>query len=452
MIHLLLALLCVPSAQAGDDLQVYAQVLLEQPETLITGGLIGPPQSRATWYFFGDVEPVQGNAMMALSSGSLDRAPLPGTDLGAGGIAGDEAGIFLSLRVPDDAHSLRLRYRALAPVDGVERPEDEAQWVVLGAPDLPGGVADLDPYAGGFLGSASPAVRSGDADLLGGTLWSEVGRLSRWMESVVRVEPGSLVTPTIAVRDRGDDPLGDFVLLVDALAFDAGRPEGVSPGRVPLLSSVLPALLPTDAEAPTALLQGRDFPPELQVQAQPSDGGEPVPLSTTWRSAERVEVDASGLGIDRWGLRLLWDHGAILWPGALEVARTRPTIASIVPATADPSGSTRAVIEGSGFVGDVRVVVGERDVGDLQVRGSERLDFVVPAGDPGEADVLVFAGGDFVEVPDGFTYARAAPRDEEEVPLPPQLVVGCSTGGAGGALLAGALLIATPRRRPRRRS
>ncbi len=433
MIRLLLLLLCAPTARAGDDLQVYAQVLLEQPETLITGGLIGPPRSRATWYFFGDVEPVSGNAMLALSSGDVGGDPLPGTDLGAGGIAGDEAGIFLSLRVPDGARSLRLRYRALTAVDGVDRPADEAQLVVVGAPGLPEGVADLDPYLGGFLGSRSPAVLAGDDALLEGTAWEGVGRLSGWMETVVRVEPGSLVTPTIAVRDRGDDPLGDFLLLADGLAFDGGVPEGVTPGRVPLLRAVEPASLPTGAARADVVLEGRDLPPDLEVEAQPADGPA-VPLPTDARSDGRAVVDASGLPAGCYGLRLRWDGGAILWPDRLVVADTRPSIARIVPATGPPDGSTRAVIEGSGFVGDVRVVIGETDAVDVQVRGTSRLDFVVPAGEPGEADVLVFAGGDFVELPGAFRYAQAAALEAEPTPAPPELVVGCDAAGGGGGL------------------
>lgn len=437
---LVLWLLCGP-ASAGDDLQVYAQVLLEQPDTLITGGLIGPPQSRATWYFFGDVDPAAGNAMMALSTGDVDAPPLPGADLGPGGIAGDEAGIFLSLRVPDDAHSLRLRYRAVVPVDGALPAEDEAQWVVVGAPGLPEGVADLDPYGGGFLGSHSAAVLAGDRSLLAGTPWSENGRLSAWMEAIVRVEPGSLVTPTIAVRDRGDDPLGDFLLLADGLAFDSGVPEGVSPGRIPRLESVVPPRVPTGADAPRIVLEGRDFPPDLSVEATPPEAAA-LPLPATWRSAERVVVDVAGLPAASYGLRLRWSDGAILWPEALEIATLRPSIDAIVPATGPTDGSTRAVIEGEGFVGDVRVVVGEADAVDLQVRGTTRLDFVVPAGPPGEADVLVFAGGDFVEVPGGFRYAEAAPLSEEEPPPPPELVVGCGLAGrASGWLLPLILLI-----------
>jgi hypothetical protein len=441
VIRLLLAL-AVSTASAGDDLQVYAQVLLEQPDTLITGGLIGPPQSRATWYFFGDVEPIEGNAMLALSTGDLAEAPLPGTDLGAGGIAGDEAGIFLSLRVPEDANSLRLRYRVAAP-EGTD-VEDEAQLVVVGAPGLPEGVADLDPYLGGFIGSHGAAAQSGDDTLLSGTPWQDIGRLSGWMETVVRVEPGSLVTPTIAVRDRGDDPLGDFLLLADGLAFDAGVPEDVSPGRVPRLYSVDPARVPLGADAPTVVLLARDLPPDLSVEAWPVDGPA-TPLPTVWSSSERAVADVSGLTEGSYGLRLEWSGGAILWPDVLDVAATRPSIEQIVPATGPPEGSTRAVIHGDGFLGEVRVVVGEADAVDVQVRGTTRLDFVVPAGEPGEADVLVFAGGDFVEVPAGWRYAEAAPTSQDEEPPPPELVVGCSVAGGVGVLWLPVWLVARRR-------
>lgn len=441
-----LAVLTAAPAQAGDELQVFAQVLLDDPDTLITGGLIGPPSSRATWYFFGDVEPVAGNAMVALSTGDLDAAPLPGTDLGAGGIAGDEAGIFLSLRVPEDANSLRLRYRAVLPVDDALPAEDEAQFVVVGAPDLVEGVADLDPYGAGFLPSHSAALLGGDADLLEGTPWADVGRLSGWMETVVRVEPGSLVTPTIAVRDRGDDPRGDFLLLADGLAFDAGIPDAVHPGRIPLLRAVRPDRVPLGAVAPQIVLEGRDLPPDLRVDAvDPSGAALALPVQRA--SSERVVADVGVLDAGVWDLRLGWDGGSILWPAQVSVEATRPTIASIAPATGPAEGSTLAAIQGTGFVGEVRVVVGEADAVDVQVRGSTRLDVVLPPGEAGPADVLVFAGGDFVEVPDLFTYAEAAPSDEEDPPPPPELVIGCSTAGRGGLLLLPLLL----RRRVRSR-
>ncbi len=71
-------------------------------------------------------------------------------------------------------------------------------------------------------------------------------------------------------------------------------------------------------------------------------------------------------------------------------------------------GGNRVVLRGSGLSEDAVVTVGGRMVqpADLELIDTRRLSIVVPAGEPGPADVVVRVGDDEITLPGGYTYDR----------------------------------------------
>lgn len=440
------------SALAGSEVRILSDVLLDQPETFEGGSIIGPPSSRATWYGFGGIKPFSGQAMLVFSTGELGDDPLPGTDLNAVGPGDDIAGLSLSLRVPDDARSMRIAARLCVPAD-VELPEladDVARILVQGDPIA------LDPYSLGDLVPDSAALTTARDDELEGTPFARPGGSgTAWIETVVPVQPGSQIAVTIEVRDGGELAGGDIVLLVDGLRFDRGTVEAVQPGPVPLLTAVRPDGVAEDRPV-TVVLEGRSLPPDVSVEL--TEDGEllaAVPGSDLrWRSSERIEVDLPALLEAEAGIRLVWSGGAIRWDESLAVATPRPRILSITPDTGPPAGGGLATIEGSGFVDVSGVSVGGEPATSLVVVSPERIDLVVPPGPPGPADVELFAAGGFVEAPGAWSWAEAAPGtalDDDDGPGGPTPIE-CSTAAGGrGALGALLLLFAGLLRRRARR-
>ena len=259
------------------------------------------------------------------------------------------------------------------------------------------------------------------------------------------VVPGTQISFQASVRDGGDDPGGDFLLLLDALSFDAGQPDGALAGAVPQLLAVSPASLPIGFGQGTLVVGGRGLPPDVLAELVLEDGGAWPVEEARWRSSERLELDVGEPPPGLHGVRLSWDDGSILWPAVLDVRRMRPALVAVQPATGPPEGGGLARIDGDGFVGDVRVTVGGVEASQVAVRSSQQLEVVLPPGEPGPAAVQVFASGDFVEEPDLYRYAEPAPADDEGDGGPgPEIVIGCSQAGSAPPLL---LLLGALRRR-----
>jgi outer membrane receptor for ferrienterochelin and colicins len=406
---------------AGSTVGSLAQALLTQPETLLGGSLIGPPESRATWYFLGGIRPFDGAAMVVFSTGELGAEPMPGSDLGAAGEDDDIAGLQLSLRVPDDANSLRLAYRLLVPLDpetGEAAPgEDRARMLVQGDP------LALDPWTSSDLLPDSLALGGATALEREGTPFSgATGAGTAWLEAVVPVVPGSQITVLLEVRDGGD-AFGDSVLLLDGLRFDAGVPESVRPGRAPLLLAVDPDSIAPD-RASTVLLLGRGLPEDLRVRLF-RDGAPELDLPSAdvrVLSPERVELDLPPLGEDLRGLELGWGDSTIRWDEALGVELPRPRIERLRPDVGPPEGGGLIALEGSGFVDVSSIWIGAAELATWQAQSGEIIEFVAPPGEPGLADVLVITAGGSFEAAEAYAYS--GPRADEE---------GAGAAGEGGA-------------------
>lgn len=87
--------------------------------------------------------------------------------------------------------------------------------------------------------------------------------------------------------------------------------------------------------------------------------------------------------------------------GALSLVRAVPDHGPFV-------GGNTVVLRGAGFDEEAIVTVGGRMVqpADTELIDARRLAIVVPAGEPGPADVVVRVGGDEITLPGGYTYDR----------------------------------------------
>ena len=437
------------SAAAEDQAQILADVLLDDPKSYEGGSLFGPPESRGTWYSFGDIQPLAGNAMVAFSTGDADGPPQPGSDLGVLNGGDDRAGMNLSLRVPESAHSMRLSYRFIAPA----QPEthslgDEARMF------LQGEAIALDPWTLSVVGVESAGLGSSAA--LEGTWYAgTTGQTTGWTEVALPVSPGDQLLVTFEVEDDPASDLGDVLLLLDRLGFDAGVPEvgPISPGRIPLVHTLSPSRVAPDTEV-TLSMSGRDLPPseELHLELEDSDGTviELTAEDATSLSSERVDLTVDGLPEGSWGLRLEWNGGVLFWPDLVESRPQVPRLLQLEPSTGPTEGGGLALLEGLGF-DDVTSI---RWDGELMtsytVLSSEQIELVIPPGLPGPIDVSIFADGGWGNGADLFLYSRQAGTDAPDSEGPTGTPPGsCSQSGSpprGQGLLLTLLLACLLRR------
>ena len=394
-------------ALAQDQALLLAQVLLEDASAYEGGSLFGPTESRGTWYSFGDINPVGGNAMVAFSTGDADGSPQPGTDLGVLGAADDRSGMNLSLRVPDDAHTLRLSYCFITPAQpGPDSAADEARVLLTGE------LVALDPWTLSVASVDSAGLRE-DPSLSGTWYENPTGHGTGWTEIAVPVSPGDQLLLTIEVEDDPASDLGDVLFLVDRLSFDSGSPElgAIRPGRVPLIDSVWPSRVIPDS--PTALtVRGRDLPgPGAMTLELQSSNGATVPIldaDIEWLSAERLTVNLPALEEDAWGLRLSWDGGVLLWADLFESALQVPRIDSVTPSTGPAGGGGLTLIEGVGFDQVSSLRWAGEVVASYNVHSPQLIELVTPPGDPGPVDLSIFAAGGWDEAPAAYNYGAAA--------------------------------------------
>jgi len=417
LVALAAALVTTSPANAQDQALLLAQVLLEDASTYEGGSLFGPSESRGTWYSFGEIFPVGGNAMVAFSTGDADGSPQPGTDLGVLAAADDRSGMNLSLRVPGDAHTLRLSYCFITPTEpGLDSAGDEARVLLAGE------LVALDPWTLSVASVHSAGLREEPA--LSGTWYeSPVGQGTGWTEVAVPVSPGDQLLVTIEVEDDPVSDLGDVLLLVDRLSFDSGSPElgAIRPGRVPLIDSVWPSRVVPGSPS-TVTVRGRDLagPGALTLELQ-SSSGQIVPIGDAdidWVSAERLELSLPPLDEDHWGIRLSWDGGVLLWTDLVESALQVPRIESVTPATGSPEGGGLALVEGVGFDQVSSLRWAGEVVTSYIVHSPQQIELVTPPGDPGPVDLSIFAAGGWDEAPAAYSYAAAAGSASQDPSAP----------------------------------
>lgn len=425
---------------AQDQALLLAQVLLEDSSTYEGGSLFGPSESRGTWYSFGDIHPVGGNALVAFSTGDADGPPQPGTDLGVLGAADDRSGMNLSLRVPGDAHSLRLSYCFITPEDpDQDSYGDEARVLLAGE------LLALDPWTLSVASVHSAGLRE-DSTLNGTWYESPAGRGTAWTEIVVPVSPDDQLLLTVEVEDDPASDLGDVLFLVDRLSFDSGAPElgAIRPGRVPLVNSVWPTrIVPS---SPTTLtVGGRDLPGSgaMTLELQSSTGAvvEIPETDIHWISAERIELSLPPLEDAQWGIRLSWDGGVLLWADLFESALRVPRIETVTPATGPPEGGGLALIAGVGFDQVSSLRWAGEIVASYSVHSPQQIELVIPPGNPGPVDLSIFAAGGWDEAPAAYRYGIAADDASPDPPGTSGTPPGTCSQAAGSGSEAGLLLL-----------
>ncbi len=436
LLVLLGGLLSADQARAGGpELDSFALAIVDAPETVDGGALDGPPGSRATWFFLGGIRPFSGEALAAFSTGTLGTAPWPGTDLSAGGPDDDLVGIRLALEAPAGARSLRFAWRLIAAPELAADPNSVLDRLRVEAADDP---LALDPWLSSAMGPDSVALEMGDPSLLDGTPYAGAW-LTPWMEAVVPVQPFTQVVLTFEVQDGGSSALGDLVALLDGVRFDGAIPQSVPPGFIPEVTAVEPARLP-EAAPSRLLVRGRELPVNADWALVDAEGATVVaiPVSgVTWGGPERLWLEVPSLPArDDLGLKVSWGDGASLtWPGVVRVATPAPAIDTVRPDVSPTDGGGLALVLGEGFHDVSSVRIGDAEVVTWATPTPQRLELVLPPGEPGPARLLIIAAGGSVEEGAAITYASATPTDEEAIPGPGGPVVdGCSHGSAGAPL------------------
>lgn len=444
-----LALAAVPLSPdlahaGGPELDSFALAIVDAPETVDGGALDGPPGSRATWFFLGGIRPFSGEALAAFSTGNVGTPLVPGTDLSAGGPDDDLAGIRLALEAPADARSLRFAWRLIAAPELAADPDSLLDRLQVEAADDP---LALDPWLASAMGPDSVALAMGDPALLDGTPY-EGAWLTPWMEAVVPVEPFVQVRLSFEVQDGGDSALGDLVALLDGVRFDTAIPQSVPPGFIPEVLSVAPDRLP-EAATSRILVEGRELPVAAAWTLVDAAGATVVAIPASgveWAGPARLWLDVPALEAqDDLGLRVSWGDGASLtWPDVLRVDTPAPTISTVRPDVAPLDGGGLALVLGDGLHDVSSVRIGDAEVATWATPSAQRLELVLPPGEPGPARLLIIAAGGSVERSAAITYAAPIQDDEEPSPGATGPVTdGCShaPGALGPWPLLGALLL-----------
>ncbi len=420
-----LALAPTLALAGGPEVDALAEAALDRPEDNLGGSLLGPATARATWFSLGSLVPFSPPAMALFSTGTVNRPLVPGTDLSAVGVDDDISGVNFSLLVPEGMRSLRFAIRVAAPPESLDDPDSLDDRVRI---EVRGDPIALDPWLLEDLFPDSIALAPDTEGLLDGTDL-EGSLLSGWIEAVVPVVPNDQIPVLFSVRDGGESALGDFVMMLDGVRFDAAIPSDVSPGVVPQIDAFGPTRLPEGLSS-TVLLEGRDLPRDLAA-ALVDDQGVPVlelgAANVDWRSRERVILTIPALEAGTFGLRMEWGGGASLtWPDALRIDTPPPTIDRMRPDTSAPAGGGLAVLEGTGLYGVSSLRVGDAEVTDFEVISAERLEFVVPPGEPGARRILLIAAGGSTEVAQGILYAAPESPPLDDIPTTAGPTVACA--------------------------
>ncbi len=92
------------------------------------------------------------------------------------------------------------------------------------------------------------------------------------------------------------------------------------------------------------------------------------------------------------------------------IGSTELRVTRVVPGHGPFTGGTQAVVRGSGFTDEALVFVGGRMVqpADTTLVDGNRLAIVLPAGEPGPAEVRVRVGDEEASLPDGYVYDALA--------------------------------------------
>ncbi len=428
----------------GSDLDSFALAIVDAPETVDGGALDGPPSARATWFFLGGIRPFSGEALAAFSTGTLGTPPFPGTDLSAGGPDDDLVGIRLALEAPPEARSLRFAWRLIAAPELAADPDSLLDRLRVEAADDP---LALDPWLSSAMGPDSVALTMGDSGLLDGTPYAGAF-LTPWMEAVVPVQPFVQVRLAFEVQDGGESALGDLVALLDGVRFDRAIPQSVPPGFIPEVIEVQPNRLP-EATITRILVEGRELPATAQWTLVDDVGATLVAIpasSVQWGGPARLWLDVPALEAqDGLGLKVSWGDGASLtWPDVLRIDTPAPAITTVRPDVSPQAGGGLVLVRGDGFHDVSSVRIGDAEVATWTTPTPQRMELVLPPGEPGPARLLIIAAGGSVEESAAILYSAAPEADAEPTPEPGGPVVdGCSQGAGGPALwpLLGAVLI-----------
>lgn len=423
----------LPSALlAGSTLESFAFAALVQPETVEGGSLIGPPESRATWNFLGGIRPVDGSAMAVFATGDLGENALPGIDLGAVGPADDRSGLNLSLRVPEAARTLRVAV-AFVTAEGAGS-DDRARVLVQGDP------VALDPWSLGDLGPDTVGVVEDPA--LSGTSWAG-GRHLPWVEVLVPVEPGSLITVRVEVEDGGDSFI-DSALLLDGVRFEPAALDGLGPG------------LPPRIDAPGALWEPRCGPLTVTGARLASvllwrlrcPGGVEVlsPTEVHLRSDGEVGLGFSGEPGARCTLEAEHGGGTLVFADAVGVGHEPPRVWSAMPASGLPTGGGLLRLEGRSLLDPSAVRLGGVASPVFRSEGCAVVEAIVPADLAGRVDIEVDTAFGTATLVEG--YVVASEEITEPGPPEPTYTAACSALGPGsGPLLFWVSVVGFGRRR-----
>ncbi|MCG8556787.1 MAG: IPT/TIG domain-containing protein, partial [Proteobacteria bacterium] len=97
--------------------------------------------------------------------------------------------------------------------------------------------------------------------------------------------------------------------------------------------------------------------------------------------------------------------GALVASDALLPSEPDPlVVVRLVPSSGPFTGGNRALVRGSGFGAESLVEVGGRQATGIRLIDSHRLSIVLPAGEAGEADVVVRQGSEQARLDKGYIY------------------------------------------------
>ncbi len=424
-------------ASAGTSVESLAVAALAQPETLEGGLLIGPPESRATWYFLGALRPFDGDAMAVFSTGSLDEPAVPGADLSAVGAADDVAGLTMVLRAPEWAHSLRYALRMVSSAQG---DPDEIRVLIQG--DVQG----IDPDSGSSLRTTTSLLDPRSAGALEGSLWAPDAHATPWVEGMLEVPPGQQIQWSVSIAD-GPDAAFDSAVLVDGVRWDRAEPGPVRPGVLPWLE--LPVAVAVDPACPEpTVLSGRDL--QVGTFHVEDEAGEPTAVVVNAPSSSRLTLAWQGVGPGVYDL--VWGDGesALRWRALFEVDPAAPSLLQVTPAVVPAGGGTLLRLEGVGLSEVRSVSVGELELGVWTARSCAAIEVIAPPDLRGAVDVSV---GTAVGATTLSGVLRYAAPEEGPTPEPdPQILGGeCAYAGASVGSWAPLLLWTMSRLRLRRR-
>jgi hypothetical protein len=336
----------------------------------------------------GVIVPHAGSTMSQLYTGQIGIGPEPGTDLGAFGISGDISTLDMTLQVPSNQNSFSFDFYFLS----AEYPEyvgqiynDSFEANIVGAAYT--GNAAIDSVGNTVSVNSAYFSVTASSDLSGTGFDSGIGGGTGWLQMLVPVTPGDMISVQFTIYDEGDGVYDSTVLLDNFTwsEYEITTPMIIIPINITRLS---PKRGFTGGGS-TTTIHGENF--NNNCTAFFDD----IPaLSTTYINGHELSVSTPAHDLGLVDVKVSCTGAEDILVGGYtyydeDTSELPPVIESVLPYQVYTTGGEEVFLAGEGFQEGASLIVGSSVVAGTFLN-ENAISFLSPAQEePGLVDVQI---------------------------------------------------------------